>query len=165
MEKIGTIEGQDIITSVQETVAAYHGQRSELVSILHDLTRKLGYLSPTAFEELARLLKVPVGEIYSVTSFYTMLLTQPRGKHLVQFCESAPCHLAGGNALLKMLEEVLGITAGETSANGKWTLIKTSCLGRCGEGPILVVDDEVYSQVTREKLWAILAKYEQGGAV
>lgn len=163
MQTIETMEDVGLVTLVQDTVDAYHGQRSELVAMLHDLTKQLGFLPPLVFQELSRLLEVPVGEIYSVTSFYTMLLTEPRGKHLVQFCESAPCHLAGGNALLQMLEEVLGITAGETSENGKWTLIKTSCLGRCGEGPILVVDDEVYSQVTREKLWAILAKYEQGG--
>ena len=165
MEKVQTIEVVDVIPLVQETVEKYHADRTELVTMLHELTRHLGYLSPEVFPELAKLLDVPVGEIYSVTTFYTMLLTKPRGKHLVQFCESAPCHLAGGNQLLKMLEEVLGITAGETSDNGNWTLIKTSCLGRCGEGPILVVDDEVYSEVTREKLWAILAKYEQGGVV
>ncbi len=153
----------DVIPLVQETVEKYHAERTELVTMLHELTRNIGYLPPEVFPELAKLLNVSVGDIYSVTSLYTMLLTRPRGKHLVQFCESAPCHLAGGNQLLKMLEEVLGITAGETSENGLWTLIKTSCLGRCGEGPILVVDDEVYSEVTREKLWAILAKYEQGG--
>ncbi|MEE4194846.1 MAG: NAD(P)H-dependent oxidoreductase subunit E [Anaerolineae bacterium] len=163
MEKTQMMQQVDVIPMVQETVEKYHANRTELVTMLHELTRKIGYLPPEVFPELARLLDVSVGEIYSVTTFYTMLLTNPRGKHLVQFCESAPCHLAGGNQLLKMLEEVLGITAGETSENGLWTLIKTSCLGRCGEGPILVVDDEVYSEVTREKLWAILAKYEQGG--
>lgn len=164
MEKVQPIEHLGITTLVQDIVELHHANRTDLVAILHDLTRKLGYLPPEVFPELAQLLDMPVGEIYSVTSFYTMLLTKPRGKHLVQFCESAPCHLAGGNSLLKLLEEVLGITAGETSENGNWTLIKTSCLGRCGEGPILVIDDEVYSEVNREKLWSILAKYEQGGA-
>lgn len=165
MEKVQAIEQTNVIPLVQETVEKYHADRAELVTMLHELTRELGYLPPEVFPEIAKLLDTPVGEIYSVTTFYTMLLTKPRGKHLVQFCESAPCHLAGGNQLLKLLEEVLGITAGETSENGNWTLIKTSCLGRCGEGPILVIDDEVYSEVSREKLWAILAKYEQGGVV
>ena len=163
MEKVQVIETVEVLPLVQETVEKYHADRTELVTMLHDLTKKLGYLPPEVFPELAKLLDVSVGEIYSVTTFYTMLLTQPRGKHLLQFCESAPCHLAGGNKLLAMIEEVLGITAGETSENGLWTLIKTSCLGRCGEGPILVVDDVVYSEVTREKLFAILAKTEPGG--
>ncbi len=163
MEKVQTIEKLEINVLVQEIVQSHGADRAALVAILHDLTRKLGYLPPEVFPVVAETLDMTVGEVYSITSFYTMLLTKPRGKHLIQFCESAPCHLAGGNALLKMLEEVLGITAGETSKNGKWTLIKTSCLGRCGEGPILVVDDEVYSEVDREKLWAILSKYDQGG--
>jgi NADH-quinone oxidoreductase subunit E len=146
---------------VKGVIEQYGGERSALVDMLHELTRQLGYLSGAVFVALAEGLGMPVGEVYSVASFYTMLLTEPRGKHLVQFCESAPCHLAGGNALLAMLQEVLGISAGETSADGNWTLIKTSCLGQCAEGPILVIDDHIYSRVTRERLWKILAQYTE----
>ena len=82
--------------------------------------------------------------------------TEPRGKHVVQFCESAPCHVMGGRKILPVIQEVLGLKPGQTSDDGKWTLLAVSCPGVCGVGPVMMVDDEVYGNLTPERIADIL---------
>ena len=89
-----------------------------------------------------------------------MLSTKPRGKHVIQFCESAPCHVAGGRAVWESVKETLKITEDETTPDGKWTLITTSCLGVCGVGPVMMIDDDVYGNVDPKQVPSILSKYQ-----
>jgi len=88
-----------------------------------------------------------------------MLSTKPRGKHVIQFCESAPCHVVGGREVWQTLKETVNLEEDETSLDGKWSLITTSCLGLCGVGPVIVIDDDAYGNVTPEQIKDILAKY------
>jgi NADH:ubiquinone oxidoreductase subunit E len=88
-----------------------------------------------------------------------MLSTKPRGKHVIQFCESAPCHVVGGREVWQTLKETVNLEEDETSPDGKWSLITTSCLGLCGVGPVIVIDDDAYGNVTPEQIKDILAKY------
>ena len=88
-----------------------------------------------------------------------MFSTKPRGKHVIQFCESAPCHVVGGREVWQALKETLNLEEDETSPDGKWSLITTSCLGLCGVGPVIVIDDDAYGNVIPEQIKDILAKY------
>jgi NADH:ubiquinone oxidoreductase subunit E len=88
-----------------------------------------------------------------------MLSTKPRGKHVIQFCESAPCHVAGGREVWETLKEHLALAENETSPDGKWTLITTSCLGVCGVGPVIVIDDDIFGNVTPDQVPDILSRY------
>jgi NADH:ubiquinone oxidoreductase subunit E len=94
-----------------------------------------------------------------VASFYHMLSTKPRGRHVIQFCESAPCHVAGGRQVWQTLQDELGLEPGQTSADGKWTLVTASCLGICGVGPVLIVDEDIYGNVGPERVPEILGRY------
>jgi NADH-quinone oxidoreductase subunit E len=105
------------------------------------------------------VLRVSNSQLFSVASFYHMLSTKPRGRHLIQFCESAPCHVVGGREVWQTLQDELGLEAGETSADGKWTLVTSSCLGICGVGPVIVIDDDIYGNVAPERVPGILARY------
>ena len=98
--------------------------------------------------------------LHSVASFYQMFSLHPLGRHVVRFCESAPCHVMGGRQLINTLQDELGIKPGETSPDKKWSLIMTSCLGICGVGPVIMVDDDVHGNVTSERVREILARYE-----
>ena len=89
-----------------------------------------------------------------------MINTKPTGRHVVKFCESAPCHVAGGREVWKALQKELGIKPGETSDDGKWTLITTSCLGVCAVGPVMMVDEDIYGNITPNQLPEILGKYQ-----
>ena len=150
---------QDVRSVVEAAVAKCGATREDLIPILTEINQKLGYLPPESFNEVSRLLRMPVGQLFSVASFYQMLSTQPRGRHLIQFCESAPCHVVGGREVWRALQDELKLDPGETSADGKWTLRTTSCLGVCAVGPVVTVDEDIYGNVTPNQIAEILSRY------
>lgn len=155
-------EGQKVIEAVQRAVTHHGTKREELIPILSDVNRELGYIPSEAFEELSRLMKVPTSQLFSVASFYQMLSTQPVGEHVIRFCESAPCHVVGGRQVWQAVQDALNLKDGETSPDGKWTLTTVSCLGICGVGPVMMVDDDVYGNLKPEQIPGILARYTEG---
>ncbi len=152
-------ENGKVIEVVQAAVNRHGTTRDELIPILNQVNREIGYLPKEALEEISRQLKVPKSQLFSVATFYHMLSTEPRGRHVIQFCESAPCHVAGGREVWQTLQEALGVEPEETTADGKWTLVTTSCLGVCGVGPVIVIDDDIYGNVTPAQVNQILARY------
>jgi NADH:ubiquinone oxidoreductase subunit E len=159
MEVAGNENGK-ITGVVQAAIAQYGANRNELIPVLNEVNRKLGYLPPEALEEISQSLKEPKSSLLSVASFYRMLSTKPRGRHVIQFCESAPCHVVGGREVWERLQEELQLKPEETSPDGKWTLITTSCLGVCGVGPVMIVDEDIYGNITPQRIPEILALYE-----
>ncbi|HPA32264.1 MAG TPA: NAD(P)H-dependent oxidoreductase subunit E [Anaerolineaceae bacterium] len=156
---IGSIDDQKI-TEVVDRVIAHHGATmDELIPILNDVNKELGYLPGEALKQISKHLHVPRSQLFAVSSFYQMLSTKPRGRHVIQFCESAPCHVVGGREVWKTLREELKLEANETSPDGKWTLATTSCLGLCSVGPVIIIDDDVYGNLTPDQIPGILARY------
>jgi NADH:ubiquinone oxidoreductase subunit E len=98
--------------------------------------------------------------LYSAASFYQLFSLKPLGRHVVRFCESAPCHVMGGREVIRALEEELDLRPGETSGDMRWSLLTTSCIGVCGVGPVFVVDEDVYGNVTPGQVREILARYD-----
>lgn len=152
-------DGNIVISAVKAAVDRYGASQDELIPILNDVNREIGYLPGEALDEISRLLRVPKSHLFSVASFYRMLSTKPRGKHVIQFCESAPCHVAGGREVWLAIKEHLHINEDQTTPDGKWTLITTSCLGVCGVGPVMVIDDDIYGNVDPSQVPSILEKY------
>jgi len=150
---------QDIVPYIQTLVNEKGHEKAELIPILHEINAEFGYISDEAIKTLSEQMKIPTSHIYSVVTFYRMLSHEPRGRHVVQFCESAPCHVAGGRLVLQKLQEELGLTSGETSEDEKWTLILTSCLGICGVGPVMIIDNDIYGNVTPDQVPEILNHY------
>ncbi|MCC7129898.1 MAG: NAD(P)H-dependent oxidoreductase subunit E [Anaerolineae bacterium UTCFX2] len=145
-----------------------HGTSPDaLIPILLEVNQEYGYIPVKALTEIKKHLNAPVGDrliqeghLFSLASFYHMLSLKARGRHIVLFCESAPCHVTGGRAVWQALQEQLSLSAGETSPDGKWSLVTTSCLGACGVGPVVVIDEDMYGNVTPERLPEILSRYE-----
>jgi len=156
---IGVRTAQDVASVVQEVVKRHGATAEALIPILAEVNQTLGYLPAEALAEVSSGLKVPKSRLFSVASFYHMLSTKPRGRHVIQFCESAPCHVVGGREVWQTLQDELQLASGETSADGKWTLVTTSCLGICGVGPVIMVDDDIYGNVGPDRVADILARY------
>lgn len=152
--------GKVVKEAVQAAIAKHGTGREELIPILNEINRSIGYLPREALEEVSRMVKVPKSQLFAVTTFYRMLSTKPRGRHVIQFCESAPCHVAGGREVWQALQDALAIGPDETSPDGKWSLITVSCLGICGVGPVLVIDEDLYGNVKPGQVQTILAKYD-----
>jgi len=152
-------DGKLVTKAVRAAVDHYGASQDELIPILNEVNREIGYLPGEAFDEISRLLRVPRSQLFSVASFYRMLSTKPRGKHVIQFCESAPCHVVGGREVWQAIKDFLKIEEDETTSDGNWTLVTTSCLGLCSVGPVMVVDDDVYGNIDPAQVATILEKY------
>ena len=162
-----TFATQKIPTLVQEAVAKYGPHQDALIPILSEINSALGYIPAEAIAEVRRQLHAPSAglfvsesQLYALASFYDMLSTKPRGRHVVKFCENAPCHVVGGREVWQALQETLDLEAGGTSPDRKWSLVTTSCLGICSVGPVFLVDDDVYGNVTPDQIPDILGRYE-----
>ena len=156
---LGATHRSDIEEVVNEVVQQYGASRDELIPILNEINRKVGFLPNGVLEMVSKQLKLPQSKVLSVATFYQMLSTKPRGRHVIQFCESAPCHVTGGRQVWERLQEELNIKAGETTEDDKWSLITVSCLGVCGVGPVVVIDEDLYGNVTPDQLPEILSHY------
>jgi len=155
-----THNGENVLSVVREVIARHGSSATELIPILSEVNQKLGYLPTAAMAEISRQVRVSDSQVYSVASFYQMLSTKPRGRHVIKFCESAPCHVVGGREVWKTLKDELSIEPGETTGDGKWTLVTTSCLGVCAVGPVMMIDEDIYGNVHPEQVAEILAQYE-----
>ena len=156
----GNTTRTELLAVVQAAVERHGATREEIIPILTEVNRKIGYLPSEALEEISRLMHVPTSQLFSVATFYRMLSTKKLGRHVIQFCESAPCHVVGGRAVWQALQDALDLEPGETTPDGKWSLVTVSCLGLCAVGPVVVVDDDIYGNVTPDQITDILAAYE-----
>jgi NADH:ubiquinone oxidoreductase subunit E len=150
---------QAVLSAVRAAIAHHGANREALIPILSDVNRTLGYLPKEALDGVSKELHVPASQVDTVATFYSMLRMTAPGRHVVQFCENAPCHVVGGRETWETLQAELQLQPGETSADGKWTLVTTSCLGICSQGPVIVIDDDVHGNVEPKRVRAILAQY------
>ena len=161
-----TIE-RDVSIIVKDAIERHGAARDALIPILSEINRELGYIPAEAFQEVRKQLQsspepvsVSKSQLFGLASFYDMLSTQPRGRHVIKFCENAPCHVVGGKAVWDSLRETLQLKNGETTPDKKWTLATTSCLGLCSVGPVVLIDDDLYGNVSPSQIDEILARYE-----
>ncbi len=151
----------DNITEIVQSALEYYGKKEEeLIPILAKVNRDLGFLPQEALEEISGELKIPKSKVKSVASFYHMFSTKPLGRHVIKFCENAPCHIAGGREVWNALQQATNLKVGETSADGKWSLLTTSCLGLCAVGPVMIIDEDVFGNLTADMIPDILSRYE-----
>jgi NADH-quinone oxidoreductase E subunit len=159
---------EQLTQQVNTVVQRYGADREALVEILRDLNLQAGHLTEDHLDLLADELQVPSSQVYGVASFYSMISLKPLGRHVIRLCEDAPCHVAGGQEIWETLEHELGISFGETTLDGEWSLLTTSCIGACSVGPVMMVDEEIYGNLTPDKVREILAQYQKesiGGEV
>ena len=161
-----TIE-HDVSEIVQEAIEKHGAKRDALIPILSEINHILGYIPAEAFQEIQKQLQnqeeqvyVSKSQLFGLASFYDMLSTKPRGRHVIKFCENAPCHVVGGKAVWDSLCETLNLKNSETTSDKKWTLVTTSCLGLCSVSPVVLIDDDMYGNVTPNQIDDILARYE-----
>ncbi len=157
---VATKNGKDVMQVVRTAVAQHGATRDELIPILTDVNRELGYIPHEAVAEVSRLIGMPQTQLFSVASFYEMLSLRPRGRHVIKFCENAPCHVVGGRQVWQALRDELKVKSGETTFDDHFTLLTTSCLGICAVGPVVVIDDDMYGNVEPGQVAEILARYE-----
>jgi NADH-quinone oxidoreductase subunit E len=139
---------------VESIINRYNRSKEQLLSILLDIQEASGhnYVSEEWTKLVAKELDVPLTKVHDVLTFYAMFSTIPRGKHVIEICKSSPCHVSKSEAIVKMFEELLGIKIGETTPDQCFTLLYTACVGACDIGPVAKIGEQVYGNLTREKI-------------
>jgi NADH-quinone oxidoreductase subunit E len=132
---------------------------SQLIAILHSLQERAGWLSTEQMNAVAQLLGVPTSRVTGVATFYHFFrLTKP-GRHTIHICMGTACYVKGADRLVERVHNELGITFGETTKDGLFSLEVSRCLGTCGLAPVLVIDGDIFGQVTPDRIPALLEKY------
>lgn len=144
----------------KEIIDKYERKPENILLILHEIQENnpRHYLAERDLKEVAKHLSLPESFVKGIASFYSMFSLNPRGKFIIRVCESPPCHLMGSNTILESLAEILNIGVGETTEDGAFTLELSSCLGVCGVAPVMMINEEVYGNLTPEKIKEIIAE-------
>ena len=142
---------------VDRLLTRYPDKQSALLPVLWVAQKEWGWISREAVDHVASVLGLSPAFVWGVVTFYTMYNRAPVGKHLVQFCTSISCHLAGAEDVYKECRSRLGgLKPGETSADGKFTVIEVECLAQCDKAPAVMVNDDDYAVITKDNLDQLL---------
>ncbi len=141
---------------IEELIRRYPKKEAVLLPVLHIIQREKGYISPEAEEWTVATLSLPPLRVREVLSFYTLLRRKAAGTYVIQVCRNISCFLAGSDDIVGHLESKLGIKPGETTADGKFTLLAVECLGNCDHAPCLMVNDDDHGPVSKDTVDTIL---------
>lgn len=133
--------------------------RDQLIPLLQDVQDKLGYLPREAIVAIARCLNLPAAKVYGVATFYNQFRFNAPGKHHIQVCRGTACHVKGSATVLSSLERLLKVEAGQTTADGQFSLEVVACIGACGLAPVVCVDGKFHAAVTPQSIEKIIAEY------
>lgn len=158
------------LKQAQEIISHYPPQYKKAAVIpLLDLGQRQnsGWVSISVMNYVAKLLEMPPMRVYEVATFYTMFNREPVGKFFLQLCTTTPCMLGGcgSTKILHALEDRLGIKAGQTTADKKFTLVEVECLGACANAPMIQINDDYYEDLTPESMLNIIDKLSKGETV
>jgi NADH-quinone oxidoreductase subunit E len=145
---------------IDENMACSRNRSACVIEALKTIQKHRGWVSDEALREVSAYMGVTADELDSAATFYNLILRRPAGRHVIRICDSVTCWVTGEEGLVKRLREKLGITPGETTRDGRFTLVPIACLGICDRAPALMIDDDTHTGVTPEKLNAILDRYE-----
>jgi NADH-quinone oxidoreductase subunit E len=144
---------------IEVEIRHYDHKRAACVDALKIVQRHRGWVSDESLRELAQFLEMTPDELDNVATFYNLIFRQPVGKHVVLVCDSVTCWIMGYEGLQRRLRERLGIRLGETTADGRFTLLPIVCLGTCDHAPAMMIDNDLYQDIDPDKLDEILAKH------
>jgi NADH-quinone oxidoreductase subunit E len=133
---------------------------SNLLLLLRDTQSRFGYLPQNLLTSVSESLHVPSGEVYGVATFYSFLSVQPQGRHIIRICKSLPCFLRKSRQIVQAIEDATGVELGKYSADARFSVQLTNCIGECDKAPAMMVDGHVYVDLTSHKVSQILKGYE-----
>ncbi len=144
---------------VKDLADQYGRHEESLLPILQGIVISEQHISEDAMVEVARELNISAAQVYGTATFYSFLNTKPMGKYVIRVCKTITCMMHGKNQIIKELESLLKINLGETTHDGKFTLLETNCLGQCHKGPAILINDQPYTELTPEKVREVVMMY------
>ncbi len=148
---------------VDEILSRYPVKRSALLPLLNLAQREEGFVSEPAMRDIAKILDLTPPQVFETVTFYTMFNLKPIGKFHLQVCKSLMCALVGSDDVVGWISKKLNITPGHTTVDNTFSLSVVECLGSCGTGPMMQVNDDYYEQLTEEKVGRVLDDLAKDG--
>ena len=145
--------------ALKQVIAEYRDTKGSMMPILQKAQEIYGYLPIEVQKIISDETGVSLEEIYGITTFYSQFALNPKGKYAISVCLGTACYVKGAQDLVDRITLKLCLTPGSTTADGKYSLDATRCIGACGLAPVLTVNDEVYGRLSKEDIDGILAKY------
>ena len=144
---------------IEGEAAQYAQKRAAAPEALKIAQRSRGWVSDETLRHVAALLDMTPDELDGIATFYNLIFRRPVGKHVIFVCDSVSCWVMGYEKMLEHLEKRLGVKLGSTTADGLFTLLPIACLGACDHAPAMMIDDDLYGDLTPEKIDEILSRY------
>jgi NADH:ubiquinone oxidoreductase subunit E len=156
-----TVTGKDLFAEVQNIIDAHNNDEHDLLGILLEIQEIVpqNYISKEVAKFICEKLGISNNDVCEVVTFYSALSDKPRGRHIIQICNSTACMVNKYQTLRDVLEKQLGIKVGETTADNEFTLIYTPCFGACDIAPAFRIGEEVYGNLNEEKIKKIIENY------
>jgi len=144
---------------LDQIIDKYVNEKGALIQLLLNIQHEFHWIPKEAIKRISERLKIPYSQIFRVASFYTALSLKPIGRHLIRVCVGTACYVRGGPRILDAVEKKLGITAGETTNDGKFSLETVNCLGCCALGPVIEIDDQYFGKLNSANLEKTLSNF------
>ena len=145
---------------VDEVLSKYEGKKGALIPVLQEVQARYNYLPKGIFGYVGEKMNIRISQIYGMVTFYSQFHLNPRGRNIIRVCQGTACHVRGGKVILQAIEKQLGIKAGHTTEDLRFTLETIACVGACGLAPVMQINEDTHGRLTTEKLSAILDRYK-----
>jgi len=151
---------EEQFAKLHEAIATYKDNKGALMPILHEAQHIFGAVALDVQKVISKELSIPLAEIYGVVTFYSQFTLEPNGEFVIGVCMGTACYVKNSQPILDRISRELDLPVKATSADGKFTLIDTRCIGACGLAPVITVNEDVYGRLTEQDIPDILAKYK-----
>lgn len=152
---------EEKLQHIQQAIEKFKDMKGALIPVLHEVQDAFGYLPEEILQVVSDGLDIPMSEIYGVASFYSFFSLEPKGEHVIHVCMGTACYIKGAQGLLDRLSTDLKVPVGETTADGKFTLEATRCLGACGLAPVLTVGEKVHGRLLQADIAKVIKTYQK----
>jgi NADH-quinone oxidoreductase subunit E len=144
---------------IKDLADQYGRSRENLLPIMQGVVEQEKHLSKNSMAEIAREMDLPAAEVFGTATFYSFLEVKKMGKYIIRMCKTITCAMKGKNQVLFTIQDMLKIKTGETTPDGLFSLVETNCLGLCHKAPAMLINHEIYTDLTPEKVREILTGY------
>jgi len=148
------------MNKTSERTSTHNEDQGNLLILLKETQSRYGYLSTELLVKMADSLGISISEVYGVATFYSFLSTKPQGRNVIKICKSLPCFLKNSQLIIESVQKEIRIKPGETTPDGRFSFQLTNCIGACDKAPAMMINDEIYGDLTPKKIAGILKAYE-----
>lgn len=146
-------------SAIEHEMHHYEDPRAASIEALKIVQKQRGWVPDGAADAIGEVLGIPASDVEGVATFYSQIFRQPVGRHIIRVCDSMTCFVGGHEDVLTKIKDQLGIAPGETTADGRFTLLPVCCLGNCDKAPAVMVDDDTFGNVQPDNVATMLEAY------